>query len=202
MKKETNEILKTGRSISNGFLTPKCRVMFHNIFNPQDSFKTGKRAYDITVTFDKDTTDMTLFTQWIFEEIKKTYPTGTPKGFKMPVKDSDIVESTYDTFKNTWSLRSTTQAAFPPEIRDAFGKIVTEESNEIYSGCYVRLIISPYVFDRAGNKGLSLQLKAVQKVGDGPRLGQKINIDEAFEVLEPINGSIAEEVVNPFTALA
>ena len=56
-----------------------------------------------------------------------------------------------------------------PVIVDATKAPITEPE-EVYSGCYGRAIINFYIYDTAGNKGVTAGLNGIMKLGDGEPL--------------------------------
>lgn len=52
---------------------------------------------------------------------------------------------------------------------------------EIYSGCYGRAVLSFYVYDTAGNKGVSAGLNGIMKISDGEPLGGNVVVDADWD---------------------
>lgn len=74
----------------------------------------------------------------------------------------------------------------PPKIVGRDGRTpITEESNLIYPGCYVRLQVTAWAWHYPETKanGVSLTLWAVQKVSDG----EPLTADVEFEGFEPVD---------------
>lgn len=61
----------------------------------------------------------------------------------------------------------------------------TIDDGEIYSGCYGRVLLTPFCYDNSGNKGVSFSLEAFQKTGDGVPVGSAVDALGAF-VANPI----------------
>lgn len=211
MKTKNTDILRTGMPIGPGednFLTPKGRVTFNNVFEAtvNKMSPTAKPQYRITMVFDKNETDLSSFQQWLNSKIKQGYPGVLPNGFKIPFKDADEDGRgmQYDSYKNCFYFEAKASFKFKPEVRNELNKTINADSNEFYSGCYARIIVSTFCYgkeQKSPSKGILLNLLAVQKTGDGERLGAKIDIDNTFSPLmdEP-NSSFAEDlsVSNPF----
>lgn len=51
----------------------------------------------------------------------------------------------------------------------------------MYPGSFVRAQIRAFPYDSNGNKGVSFALNNVQKLGDGPRLDNRVAATDAFE---------------------
>ena len=187
-KEVTENILKTGKEVGTDgtkFLTPKGRVMFHNVFKVSD--KPGfKPQYKITIGFDKEEIDIEVLKNWADKNIKLFFANKT-KGVKNPIKDADQNGQSikYDSFSNMYYFEAKANVSYPPQVKNQLGKNVTENDQEIYNGCYARLIIDTFAYDKPTNKGISFNLLAVQKIDDGERFGggETINIDEIFDPL-------------------
>jgi len=57
------------------------------------------------------------------------------------------------------------------------------DPREIYSGCYGRVSMNFFAYDKAGNRGIGCSLNSVQKLRDGDSLGggyTKASIEEDF----------------------
>ena len=44
------------------------------------------------------------------------------------------------------------------------------DPEEVYSGCYVQAVLTLYVYNTSGNKGIGVSLNAIRKIKDGERL--------------------------------
>ena len=64
-----------------------------------------------------------------------------------------------------------------PVVVDAFGNAITDPG-EVYSGCYGRASINFFGYNRAGKKGLSAGLLAIQKLHDGEPFGTVGSADD------------------------
>lgn len=70
-----------------------------------------------------------------------------------------------------------------PRLKDRKGNDI-EDPDEIYSGCFVRVILNFYAYNSEGAKGLTASLEAVQKVKDGENLAGGIDVDAYIDAIE------------------
>jgi len=58
---------------------------------------------------------------------------------------------------------------------------ITGQEDEMYPGCLVQVVVSPFVFDKGMKKGVSFGLNNVQKTGEGARIDGKRAATDDFE---------------------
>ena len=80
-------------------------------------------------------------------------------------------------------IRLSTQATRPPAVVGLDAKTPCEEV-EIYAGALLRVSYTAYPYDNLGNRGVTLYLGNVQKVGAGTRLGGGPPPEEEFDAVE------------------
>jgi hypothetical protein len=65
------------------------------------------------------------------------------------------------------------------------GKPTTiDNPDELYPGCVVRASLNAFAYDKAGSKGVSFGLNALQKLDEGERLDGRLRAEDEFEPLE------------------
>lgn len=72
--------------------------------------------------------------------------------------------------KGHWVFAASAKADYPPEIVDAMGNPIINQS-EVYSGMYGRVNVTFYPYSFGGKKGIGCGLGPVQKTRDGETLG-------------------------------
>ena len=112
--------------------------------------------------------------------------------------------------KGHWVFTASAKADYPPEIVDAMGNPIINQS-EVYSGMYGRVNVTffPYMF--GGKKGIGCGLGPVQKLEDGEVLGGSMpkasavfgtgatNAQPVTGASQPVAGSAQR--INPITGL-
>lgn len=76
------------------------------------------------------------------------------------------------------NARSDTQ----PQVINASKEEVTDLVNGIFSGCFGRISVQAFGYDKSVNKGVSFGLGNVQKVREGPRLDGRRKAEDEFDV--------------------
>ena len=66
-----------------------------------------------------------------------------------------------------------------PQVVDMDAEPVMDQ-DDFYSGCLARADVYIFAYDKAGNKGVSMILNSVQKLGDGERLSGRRSAASAF----------------------
>ncbi len=99
--------------------------------------------------------------------------------FKWPLRDGDTEYlEKGEEYKGHWFLNATSTRK--PRIVDIARNDIYDES-EVYSGCYARVCINLYPFNKKRGRRIACGLEAVQKICDGEALGgAPVDVCEAF----------------------
>lgn len=163
--------------MSNTIVTGEVRFSYVNVFTPrQPQNGQGEAKYQITILLPK--TDIAT-KQAIDVAIQQTLQEGIPTfGGQMPARpaipihDGDGVRPNGEPFgeecKGCWVFTASSKQK--PEVVDANVQPIISQS-EVYSGCYGRVSIRFFAYNRAGKKGIGCGLGNVQKLRDGDPLG-------------------------------
>ena len=100
-----------------------------------------------------------------------------PGNLKLPLRDGDTERPDDPAYANAYFVNANSTRK-PPVVNRDRNEIL--DASEIYSGCYVRVCLNFFPFNKAGNKGVGAGLGAVQKWSDGDPLGSVTNPDEVF----------------------
>ena len=68
------------------------------------------------------------------------------------------------------------------------------DPGEVYGGCYVKLSVTAFAYDTAGNRGVSFALNNVWKIRDGEHFGNWKSADEDFASEEVDTEAFGETV--------
>lgn len=138
---------------------------------------------------------------------KKGYWQGahlSPSTFKFPLRDGDQeCAEKGEEYAGHWFLNASSSRK--PHIVDINRNDIFDQS-EVYSGCYARVCLNFYPFNKNRGKGIGCGLEAIQKVADGEPLGSvPIDIDEAFgddgdlmETVQPAGGYVMGQPATGF----
>ena len=71
-------------------------------------------------------------------------------------------------------------ANYPETPGSTRPELITDRS-QVYPGVVVKALVSPYAYDKKGNKGVGWGLDAIQIIRDGERLDGRVNAQDEFE---------------------
>ena len=169
--------------------TPEFRLSFPHLFEPSRFEGQEQASYSALMVFDK-AADLKPMKQAVLQVAKEKWPKhdwskpGLPAGVRSPFCDgNEKVDTWGEEFADAVYIRAKTKKR--PPIVDARG-IPVDDPEKLYPGCYCRAVVTPYAYDKAGNKGISFQLAAVQILRDGERLGGGNVGAKALAMFEPI----------------
>lgn len=72
-----------------------------------------------------------------------------------------------------------------PDCRDEQMRPVTD-ARVLYPGCKVNVVCTAYGYDYSGNKGVSIGLGALQKVGDGENIAGRVSAADYFKKVDTL----------------
>jgi len=99
---------------------------------------------------------------------------------KIPLRDGDV-ERDDEAYKGHYFINANSNTA--PQIVDRAVQPILDRS-EVYSGCYARVSLNFYAFNKNGNKGVACGLGNIQKVRDGEPLGGRSNATDDFATID------------------
>lgn len=170
--------------MSTKVVTGKVRFSFCHLFEAQESQGGGDPKYSVTLLIPKSDKATLQKIQAAMQEARDNFcnkngATALPAKPTHTLHDGDGTRPSGDPFgpecKGCWVI--TVSSKQKPVVVDAFGNQITDPA-EVYSGCYGRASINFYGYNRAGKKGLSAGLLAVQKLHDGEPFGTVGSADD------------------------
>lgn len=170
--------------MSTKVVTGKVRFSFCHLFEAQKSQGGGDPKYSVTLLIPKSDTATLQKIQKAMQEARDNFCANNGAA-ALPAKpthtlhDGDGTRPSGDPFgpecKGCYVI--TVSSKQKPVVVDAFGNAITDPG-EVYSGCYGRASINFYGYNRAGKKGISAGLLAVQKLHDGQPFGTVGSADD------------------------
>jgi hypothetical protein len=170
-------------------ITGKVRLSYAHIFTPRKDDQ-GDDKYSTSILIPK--TDKETLRK-IKSAVDAAKESGTskwggkiPANLKLPLRDGDVERPEDEAYIGHYFLNATSRTK--PDIakpigKGADGKMKFQEitdSTEVYSGCYARVSLNFYPFDKKGNRGITAGLNHVVKVQDGEFLGGRSNLQDDF----------------------
>lgn len=166
-------------------ITPKGRVSYPHLFEPQIPPNQVDPVYSCTLVFESgsDLSALEKAAESVGQEkwgdkyaaLKKTGKIRAP--FRLDGEEKGYPEGSI--FINIKSKAQPGIVSIYPGEDGKPAKIT--DPGLIYAGCYVRASVRAFAYDVNGNKGVSFALNNVQKVADGDRLDGRSRAEDEFE---------------------
>ncbi|MEE0569817.1 MAG: DUF2815 family protein [Acutalibacteraceae bacterium] len=160
--------------MSDTIVTGEVRLSYVNVFTPRAPLNGGDAKYSVTLLIPKsDFSTKQSIDSAINQAIQEAVANGIklPPTPRLPIHDGDGVRASGEVYgdecKGHWVL--TASSLNKPEVVDASVQPILSPA-AVYSGCYGRVSIRFYGYDKAGSKGIACGLGNVQKLRDGEPL--------------------------------
>lgn len=176
--------------MSENIMTPEFRVSYPSVFRAKKNELSGKEEYSIVALFKKgeDLSALKAAANKAIEAKWGSDKSKWPKNLRSPFRDQGEKDGPqYEEGAIFMNLKS----AQKPGLVDAKVQDIIDET-EFYSGCYARATVRAYVYDQAGNRGVSFGLQNIQKLRDGEPLGgSRVKASSEFA---PVGGSSSDDI--------
>jgi hypothetical protein len=179
-------------------ITPKAKLSYPHLDKAQPGQKAGDKAkYSSTLVFAPGT-DLKELEAAVMAAAEEKWPGKSVEMFRIQALRSpfrkDAEAKGYEAGSIFINVRSEQKPGVVYLHAGADNKpaIVPDEKikEELYPGSFVRAQIRAFPYDSQGNKGVSFALNNIQKMGDGPRLDNRVAATDAFEA--DLNAAPAE----------
>lgn len=165
-------------------ITPECRLSFVRVKEPAPT-PSGALKYSVQLIWEKED-DLKIVEEAVQKAAedkfdKKIFANGWPHKVLMnPLRDGEEERPGDPQYvgKIFASAKSDRQPGVVIKKGDKIVPLMDFE--EIYSGCYGRVSISVYAYDKAGNKGVAFGLNNIMKTRDGDRLDGRTAAQDDF----------------------
>lgn len=166
-------------------ITPKGRLSYPHLFEPQIPPNQTEPVYSCTLVFEEGT-DLSALEKLAeaagrdkwgdkYASLVKTGKIRSP--FRADGEEKGYPEGS--TFINIKSKQAPGIVSIYPGDDGKPAKIT--DPGQVYAGCYVRASVRAFAYDVNGNKGVSFALNNVQKMADGDRLDGRSRAEDEFE---------------------
>lgn len=167
-------------------ITPKFRVSFSHVFEPQYNKLSKQHEYSLDAVFDDDE-DLSMLKNAAEQAMKKKFgddKDAWPKQWRSPFKKKQDrvrkgTQQRYDGYEGE-GVYLTLKTKERPQIVDANKQEIIEPS-EFYPGCWARASVNVYAYDNAGNRGVNFGLNNIQKLKDDTPFGNRTTAEMDFE---------------------
>lgn len=167
--------------------TGKVRFSYVNLFTARAMDEGSDPKYSVTLIIPKSDSATLNKINVAIKNAKESFVAKNngkklPTNIKTTIHDGDSERPNGEEFgpecKNSYVMTVSTKN--PPVIVDA-QKVPITNPTEIYSGCYGRAIINFYVYNRAGNCGITAGLNGIMKLYDGEPLSAGVVTDADWD---------------------
>ncbi|MGL5750057.1 MAG: DUF2815 family protein [Paraclostridium sp.] len=166
-------------------ITGKIRMNYTNLFTPKAIENDIEAKYSLSILISK--ADIATIEK-IEEAIKSAKTKGqeiwgdiTPNNLKLPLRDGDIERADSKDYEDHYFINATSK--YKPGIVDKRLNEITNEK-EIYPGCYGRVSINFYPFNKNGQVGVGCGINNVQKISDGEIINISSKPEDDFTIIE------------------
>ena len=192
-KKKRRKDMAEAKRERKKFITPVGRIAFASLFvkaRPMEGAVT-EPMYEATIVFDKNYLSKNSREKELLGAIRKEMEACCVEKFKKSIHDSKArIDKFHDPFRDgaqkehlegfgEGTMFFKAKSKRRPGVIDT-AKNIVEDPEAVYSGCYVRLNVTPFAYDKGGGKGISIALNSVMFVRDGERLDGMSNAEEDF----------------------
>jgi len=168
------------KSVHKNFVTPVGRASYAHVWERAE-MPNGDMKFSMAILIPKsDTAGIKSIKSAIvsaatdfFGADKKKWP----KGMVNPLHNGDDKAESNEVYKDTFYLN--TKSDRQPGIVGPDAKPLLDQ-NEFYSGCYCRVSVNFYGYNKAGNQGIGVGMNNVMKTKDGERLDGKKSAESEF----------------------
>ncbi len=165
-------------------VTGKVRFCYVNVFQPRAIAEDQEPKYSICVLIPKSDQDTLAKIQAAIEAAKKEgaglWGGKIPANLKLPLRDGDTDRPDQPEFHGHYFINASTKLK-PGLVDKQLNPIL--DPTEFYSGCYGRVSLNFYPFNKAGNKGIGAGLQNIQKLADGEPLSGRSLPEDDFDVV-------------------
>lgn len=168
-------------TISTKVVTGVVRLSFANIWTPRAMEGQTELKYSTAILISKKDTatvgKINAVIKNLTDGVKAKNKGKLPANYKLPLRDGDAEKEGDDNYAGHYFLNASSKNK--PGIVDKELNEILDKS-EVYSGCYVKVAINLYAFDKNGNRGIAAGLNNILKVKDGEALSGGSTAQEDF----------------------
>lgn len=163
-------------------ITGKVRLSYAHLFKAVSLSDDQEPKYSVCLLIPKSDKDTLKKINAAIEAAKQQgvslWGGKIPPNLKTPLRDGDEERPDQPEYEGVYFINASSKTA--PGVVDKNVQPILD-STEVYSGCYARVSINFYPFNKAGNKGVACGLNNVQKIADGDYLGGRSRAEDDFD---------------------
>lgn len=156
-------------------VTPVGRLSYAHVHEPY-AFNEGDDArYSCELIFE-DGEDLSALKSAVKAAADEFFGKDKPKNLRLPFRDGG--ERDQEAYAGCTFIGARSKDR--PGVVVGPNRDECLDKDEVYSGCYCRLSVTAYAYDRNGNKGVTFALNHVWKVADGEPFGSSVSAQDEF----------------------
>lgn len=172
--------------------TPRARLSFPSLFKMRQMDEDSTPRYECQLIFaaaDANSARIQALKEACAKVAAEKWGQKRPANLRSPFRKCEE-KPDLKGYEEPGSIFVTTSTHRRPHCLLPGGGAAGED--DLYAGCYVVALVSPYAYENKGNRGVALGLDAIYKVADGEELsGGGVSIQSAKD-------AFADEVVEDF----
>ena len=146
------------------------RLSYAHLFQPAEDL-SGHEKYSASLIIPKGSNTVSIYKDHVKTLLADPEAKAILKnlsGVDDGLRDGDEKRPDDDAYASILRQREANTDHRPKILDRDRNEIVDPE--EVYSGCYVQAVLTLYVYNTSGNKGIGVSLNAIRKIKDGERL--------------------------------
>lgn len=164
--------------------TGKVRLSYANVWEPKP-YKNQPPKYSCSLIIPKsDTKTVNKIREAIREMLADqdiiNKLGGKTKNIRTPLRDGDVDREEDAAYANSFFINASADENHPPRIVDRDKNEILDRS-EVYSGCYVQVVLNLFPYNQEGNRGIGCGLAGIRKLADGEPLSGTVVSDDDFD---------------------
>lgn len=157
------------------------RLSYAYLFHPKEG-DNGAEKYSVSIIIPKSDKVTIAKIKEAVEAAKEQGKTSkfggkVPANLKTPLRDGDIDREDDEVYANSYFFNCSSHTK-PGLIYRNGEKLENEE--HLYSGCYAKVSVNFYPYNRDGSKGIAAGLNNIMKWEDGEPLGGRSSAESDF----------------------
>lgn len=143
------------------------RLSYAHLFQPAEDL-SGHEKYSASLIIPKGSNTVSIYKDHVKTLLADPEAKAILKNLS-GVDDGDEKRPDDDAYAKAYYVNAKANTDHRPKILDRDRNEIVDPE-EVYSGCYVQAVLTLYVYNTSGNKGIGVSLNAIRKIKDGDRL--------------------------------
>lgn len=168
-------------------ITGRVRFSYANVFTPKAMQEGATPKYSVAVLIPKSDKDTIAKIQKAIKEALEegkasVFAGKIPATWKNPLRDGDEERPDDQNYAGCYFMNCSSSNK-PGVVGPDLEPIMSQD--DFYSGCYGRVSLNMYAFNKAGNRGVAAGLNNIQKQFEGDRLSGGSSAQDDFGTGNP-----------------